>query len=111
MSMVLIRAFGLVSSTGEVINFVKDALNQMAADGISVLVEGRAQTLNYIRTPHRFELVLGDELLIGTLLSAGVRFCCLRATVAFSCLLTSCSLFLSGKRRAAQKMMAAAIKV
>lgn len=50
---------------GEVINFVKAALDQMTADGVSVLLEGRGLTLNYIRTPHRFELVLSDELLIG----------------------------------------------
>lgn len=64
---------------GEVINFVQGALQQMADDGMSVLVEGRAQTLNYIRTPFRFELILSDELIIG-------------------------------KRRAAQRLMAAALK-
>ena len=37
----------------------------MAKDGFNVLVEGRAQTLNYLRTPHRFELVLSDENVIG----------------------------------------------
>jgi len=50
---------------GEVINFVQGALAKMAAAGLNVLVEGREQTLNYIRTPHRFELVLSDSTVIG----------------------------------------------
>jgi len=50
---------------GECITFVGGALNQMAADGINVLVEGREQTLNHIRSPHRFELVLDDNNIIG----------------------------------------------
>jgi len=50
---------------GEVINFVQGALSKMAADGVNVLLEGREQTLNYIRTPHRFELVLDDPSVIG----------------------------------------------
>jgi cytidylate kinase len=50
---------------GEVIQFVKNATKLMAQDGFNVLVEGRAQTLNYLRTPHRFELVLSDENVIG----------------------------------------------
>lgn len=50
---------------GEVVMFVSDALTKMAADGINVLVEGREQTLNHIRSPHRFELVLEDSTIIG----------------------------------------------
>merc|ERR1712079_668491 len=50
---------------GEVVLFVSDALAKMAAAGINVLVEGREQTLNHIRTPHRFELVLEDNSIIG----------------------------------------------
>jgi len=50
---------------GEVINFIGGALKQMAEDGCSVLLEGREQTLNYIRSPHRFELVLPDTTIIG----------------------------------------------
>merc|ERR1719473_2099196 len=50
---------------GEVVNFVQGALSKMAADGVNVLLEGREQTLNYIRTPHRFELVLEDTNIIG----------------------------------------------
>jgi len=50
---------------GEVIKFVSGALDKMAAAGINVLVEGREQTLNHIRTPHRFELVLDDNSIIG----------------------------------------------
>merc|ERR1711953_243403 len=50
---------------GEVVAFVSGALVKMAAAGINVLVEGREQTLNHIRTPHRFELVLDDNSIIG----------------------------------------------
>jgi len=50
---------------GEVIHFVQAALEEMAAAGYTILVEGREQTLNYIRTPFRFELVLRDTNLIG----------------------------------------------
>lgn len=50
---------------GEVVTFVQGALDKMAADGINCLVEGREQTLNYLRTPHRFELVLDDSSIIG----------------------------------------------
>merc|ERR1712130_999430 len=50
---------------GEVINFVQGALEKMTADGITVLVEGREQTLQYIETPHRFELILKNQQIIG----------------------------------------------
>jgi cytidylate kinase len=50
---------------GECVMFVSDALAKMAAAGINVLVEGREQTLNHLRTPHRFELVLDDNSIIG----------------------------------------------
>mmetsp|Transcript_1978 Transcript_1978/g.2811 ORF Transcript_1978/g.2811 Transcript_1978/m.2811 type:complete len:382 (+) Transcript_1978:8-1153(+) len=50
---------------GEVINFVQKALKDMTKDGVTVLLEGREQTLNYIRTPHRYELVLADTNVIG----------------------------------------------
>mmetsp|Transcript_84653 Transcript_84653/g.154947 ORF Transcript_84653/g.154947 Transcript_84653/m.154947 type:complete len:353 (-) Transcript_84653:40-1098(-) len=50
---------------GECVLFVSDALSKMSAAGINVLVEGREQTLNHIRTPHRFELVLNDNTIIG----------------------------------------------
>jgi len=50
---------------GECILFVSDALAKMSAAGINVLVEGREQTLNHIRTPHRFELVLADNSVVG----------------------------------------------
>jgi hypothetical protein len=63
---------------GEVILFAASAVETMGKDGIFVLLEGREQTVNYVRTPHRFTLVLSDESLIG-------------------------------KRRAAQRIMAAAL--
>jgi len=50
---------------GEVVNFVQVALNKMAAGGVNVLLEGREQTLNHIRTPYRFELVLDEPVIIG----------------------------------------------
>jgi hypothetical protein len=57
--------------------FAAKAVETMGADGLVVLLEGREQTVNYVRSPHRFTLILSDESLIG-------------------------------KRRAAQRLMAAA---
>ena len=37
----------------------------MRTDGFNVLMEGRAQTLGYVRTPHRFELTLSEPNIIG----------------------------------------------
>lgn len=64
---------------GEVILFAANAVDVMGKDGLVVLLEGREQTVNYVRTPYRFSLVLSDESLIG-------------------------------KRRAAQRIMADALK-
>lgn len=50
---------------GEVILFAAKAVETMGKDGIFVLLEGREQTVNYVRTPHRFTLILSDESLIG----------------------------------------------
>jgi hypothetical protein len=64
---------------GEVILFAAAAVQAMGREhGLVVLLEGREQTVNYVRTPHRFALILSDESLIG-------------------------------KRRAAQRLMAAAL--
>eukprot|EP00558_Chaetoceros_sp_UNC1202_P012200 CAMPEP_0197235284 /NCGR_PEP_ID=MMETSP1429-20130617/2755_1 /TAXON_ID=49237 /ORGANISM="Chaetoceros sp., Strain UNC1202" /LENGTH=322 /DNA_ID=CAMNT_0042693839 /DNA_START=28 /DNA_END=996 /DNA_ORIENTATION=+ len=63
---------------GEVIKFAAEAIKIMSADGVSILLEGREQTVNYVLTPLRFTLTLSDETLIG-------------------------------KRRAAQRLMAAAL--
>lgn len=46
---------------GEVILFAANAVETMCKDGLVVLLEGREQTVNYVRTPHRFTLVLSDE--------------------------------------------------
>lgn len=46
------------ATQGEVIVFVQGVLDQLTAAGKNVIVEGREQTLNYIRSPHRFNLVL-----------------------------------------------------
>jgi len=50
---------------GEVVNFAADAMETMGKGGIFVLLEGREQTVNYVRTPFRFTLILSDESLIG----------------------------------------------
>ena len=47
---------------GEVVAFAGKAAEMMRADGMNVLEEG--QTLNYVRTPHRFELTLPDPIII-----------------------------------------------
>lgn len=53
------------ATQGEVILFAADAVQRMGQDGIFVLLEGREQTVNYVRTPHRFQLMLSDPSLIG----------------------------------------------
>lgn len=63
---------------GEVVKFAAGAVATLQAAGCNVILEGRAQTLNYIPTPLRFELVIEDPALLG-------------------------------QRRAAQRVMAAAI--
>ena len=50
---------------GGVVKFAAGAAEAMRADGMNVLIEGRSQTLDYIRTPHRFELTLSDPAVIG----------------------------------------------
>jgi cytidylate kinase len=50
---------------GEVIKFAAGAAEAMRQDGMNVLMEGRAQTLDYVRTPHRFQLTLTEPIIIG----------------------------------------------
>lgn len=50
---------------GEVVKFASGACKAMGDDGMTVLLEGREQTVNYIDSPHRFELVMSDSQLIG----------------------------------------------
>lgn len=50
---------------GEVVSFADKAVAQMGAAGFNVLMEGREATLNYVRSPYRFELTLSDKQLIG----------------------------------------------
>mmetsp|Transcript_26168 Transcript_26168/g.57298 ORF Transcript_26168/g.57298 Transcript_26168/m.57298 type:complete len:329 (-) Transcript_26168:559-1545(-) len=64
---------------GEVVKFAANAVDTMGKDGLFVLLEGREQTVDFVRTPYRFTLTLSDESLIG-------------------------------KRRAAQRVMAAAME-
>jgi len=50
---------------GEVVLFAAEAIKILGANGITVLLEGRAETVNYVRSKNRFCLVLSDESLIG----------------------------------------------
>eukprot|EP00758_Cryptobia_borreli_P010790 Tbor_TRINITY_DN5602_c0_g1::TRINITY_DN5602_c0_g1_i1::g.8216::m.8216 len=50
---------------GEVIKFAASAVQTMKDDGCNIMVEGRAQTLNYMPSPYRFELCMSDINLIG----------------------------------------------
>merc|ERR1712150_47396 len=50
---------------GEVIIFAAQAMEKMKLDGMTILVEGREQTLNFVPTPLPFTLVLSDRTLIG----------------------------------------------
>jgi energy-coupling factor transporter ATP-binding protein EcfA2 len=50
---------------GEVIAFAAKAVERMQRDGCFVLLEGRAQTVDYVRSPFRFNLTLSDGRLIG----------------------------------------------
>jgi hypothetical protein len=50
---------------GEVVAFASAAAAKMGAGGKVVLMEGRAPTLEYVRTPHRFELTMSDPVIIG----------------------------------------------
>lgn len=52
-------------SQGEVVVFANAALQRMRQDGLTCIVEGRAPTLAHVRSPHRFELVIDDPLLLG----------------------------------------------
>ena len=61
------KAIPLVAgmSQGEVVSFSAKAAERMRADGLTVIIEGRVQTLEYVRTKHRFELILSDPGVIG----------------------------------------------
>lgn len=50
---------------GEVIRFGAGAVQKLSAAGYNVILEGRAQTLNYIPTNLRFELVIPDVAVLG----------------------------------------------
>lgn len=50
---------------GEVIAFAAGCAESMRTAGLNVLMEGRSQTLDYVRTPFRFELTLSQPLIIG----------------------------------------------
>ncbi|PWU98661.1 hypothetical protein C4B63_11g25 [Trypanosoma cruzi] len=50
---------------GEVIRFATMAVGKLKDAGYNVILEGRAQTLNHIPTPFRFELVIDNITLLG----------------------------------------------
>jgi ribosomal protein S7 len=50
---------------GEVVKFANEAMTILRQAGMTILLEGREQTLNYMETPHKFRLVLSDQSLIG----------------------------------------------
>lgn len=50
---------------GEVIRFGAGAVKQLSADGYNVILEGRSQTLDYIASPLRFELIIPDVEVLG----------------------------------------------
>lgn len=50
---------------GEVIRFAASAVKMLSADGYNVILEGRSQTLDYIASPLRFELVIPEVAVLG----------------------------------------------
>ena len=50
---------------GEVILFANSAISTLRKAGMTILLEGREQTLDYINTPYKFRLILSDGTLIG----------------------------------------------
>eukprot|EP01059_Diplonema_ambulator_P007325 TRINITY_DN16798_c0_g2_i1.p1 TRINITY_DN16798_c0_g2~~TRINITY_DN16798_c0_g2_i1.p1 ORF type:complete len:345 (+),score=143.79 TRINITY_DN16798_c0_g2_i1:362-1396(+) len=50
---------------GDVVKFASAALKQMSDDGMNVVLEGRAATVQYVPTPYRFELMMDDTQLLG----------------------------------------------
>jgi hypothetical protein len=50
---------------GEVILFANAAIAKLRKAGMTILLEGREQTLDYIKTPYKFRLILSDSALIG----------------------------------------------
>lgn len=50
---------------GEVINFAAKAIKVLSENGFTILLEGRQQTVDYVRSPCRFILTLSDDTLIG----------------------------------------------
>lgn len=50
---------------GEVIRFTSNAVERLKQEGYNVILEGRAQTLNYIETADRYALTMSDPSLLG----------------------------------------------
>lgn len=51
-SRLLLGSYAVCMGQGEVVKFAGAAAEAMRADGMNVLMEGRAPTLNYVRTVH-----------------------------------------------------------
>ena len=62
-----------LTGSGSFISFAAKCAATMGKAGCNVLMEGRAQTVNYVRTPHRFELTLSEPIIIGMRRAAQVR--------------------------------------
>lgn len=52
-------------SQGHVVGFASGAVKQISESGKTVLLEGREETVDYIESSYRFELVLQDPNIIG----------------------------------------------
>eukprot|EP00924_Labyrinthula_sp_SR-Ha-C_P013083 maker-scaffold_12-snap-gene-9.0-mRNA-1 protein AED:0.01 eAED:0.01 QI:73/1/1/1/1/1/2/143/324 len=50
---------------GEAVSFAKDAISLLKAKGNNILLEGRQQTVDFIESENRFELILSDPTMIG----------------------------------------------
>lgn len=51
---------------GEVVRFAASAIETLKVAGHNVILEGRAQTLNFIPTPYRYELVIPEVAILGS---------------------------------------------
>merc|ERR1712217_423532 len=54
-----------MGTQGVVVSFAATACRLMGEDGLTVLVEGREATLNYVQTSYRYRLTMSDANVIG----------------------------------------------
>jgi len=50
---------------GPVVLFASACTKKMGEDGLTVLLEGREATVNYVESPYRFELTMSDPAVLG----------------------------------------------